>query len=123
MSITELLALFAGFMVILAFSKKGAMVFLRVRSMWSAEAALALSELDLYSGPEPDRVRVDILSLSEGSLEDLRRWVKMANNYHRAVISAAEYSYTKIGSETLREFREWKPPENQEEVSFKGILS
>lgn len=94
----------------------------RARSEYPAEAELVLSELDSYSGREPDRVKLDILILSAGSLADLKRWVKMANNDYRDVLSAAEYGGTEPGSEILREFHAWKPPGNSEELSFEDLM-
>lgn len=93
----------------------------RVHSEYLAEAALVLSELDFYSGPEPDRVKMDILILSAGSLEDLKRWTRMASNDYRDVLSAAEYSNSPRGSEILRAFREQRPDDSWN-LSFRDLM-
>ncbi len=93
----------------------------RVYSEYPDQAELVLSELDTYPGPEPDRVKIDILVLSAGSLEDLRRWTRMACGDYRDVLSAAEYSSTEMGSKVLRDFRE-RRPDNSNNISFKDLL-
>lgn len=88
----------------------------RVRSFWPSQVDLALSELDFYAGPEHERERVqwDALTLSKGSLEHLRRWIR--NYEYRDVISAAEYG----NDEVLRTFDEgalsgWHSDRDREE--------
>ena len=93
----------------------------RVHSEYPAEAAFVLSELDSYSGREPERVKMDILILSAGSFEDLKRWTRMASNDYRDVLSAAEYGNTPRGSEILRAFREPRP-ESSWNLSFKDLM-
>lgn len=93
----------------------------RVRSEYPAEADLALSELDRYSGPEIDRVQMDILVLSAGSFADLKRWTRMACNDYRDVISAAEYGNGEMGSRILRTFREQRP-DNTVNLSIEELL-
>jgi len=88
------------------------MVVSRAESLWPGEAKLVLSELDLYKGPGQNRIHMGILSLSNGSLEDLRQWVNVANVDYRELIMAAEYGFTKLGSQIRRNFREYKLPEN-----------
>jgi hypothetical protein len=93
-----------------------------LRSDFPGREELVLSELDLYLGPEPNRVKTDILVLSAGSLEDLKRWTRWANNDYREVISAAEYSATsEVGAKVLRNFRE-RTPENSEGLNFAELM-
>ena len=93
----------------------------RVYSEYLAEAEHVLSELDSYSGPEPDRVKMDILILSAGSLEDLKRWIRMANNDYRDVLAAAEYGDGEAGAEILRTFRE-RRPDNSVGLNFEELM-
>jgi len=93
----------------------------RVYSEYPAEAEHVLSELDSYSGPEPDRVKTDILILSAGSLENLRRWIRWAKNEYRDVLAAAEYSDGKAGAEILRTFRE-RRPDNSVGLNFEELM-
>ena len=93
----------------------------RVYSEYPAEAEHVLSELDSYSGPEPDRVMMDILILSAGSLENLKRWIRMANNDYRDVLAAAEYSDGETGAEILRTFHE-RRPDNSVGLSFEDLM-
>jgi hypothetical protein len=91
----------------------------RVRSLWPSQVDLAMSELDLYAGPEHERERVqwDALTLSKGSLEHLRRWIR--NYDYRDVITAAEYG----NDEVLRTFDEqtnWRP-DDEKEISFRDL--
>src|SRR5205085_1163952 len=72
------------------------MVVSRAESLWPGEAELVLSELDLYKGPGQNRIHMGIISLSNGSLEDLRQWVNVANVDYRELIMAAEYGFTKL---------------------------
>jgi hypothetical protein len=64
---------------------------------------------------------MDILILSAGSLEDLKQWTRMAYNDYRDVLTAAEYSNTKMGSEILRTFRE-RRPDNSINISFRDLM-
>jgi hypothetical protein len=81
----------------------------RVSTEYPDEAESVLAELDLYSGRETYRVMMDILTLSAGSFEDLKRWTRWANNDYREVISAAEYKDSEVGAKVLRDFREHRP--------------
>ena len=47
--------------------------------------------LESYVGPESDRVRWDILDLSEGSLGKVRDYMKAAQTDYRDVLYWAEY--------------------------------
>jgi hypothetical protein len=57
----------------------------------AAEHALVIALLGGYSGPESGRVRWDILELSKGSLENLRRFTKAARSDYRDILYWAEY--------------------------------
>jgi hypothetical protein len=93
----------------------------RVNAEYPGEAERVLAELDLYSGREPYRVMMDILILSAGSLEDLKRWTRWANNDYREVLSAAEYSDSEMGAKILCTFREHRP-DNSINLSWKDLL-
>jgi ABC-type glycerol-3-phosphate transport system substrate-binding protein len=93
----------------------------RVNAEYPGEAERVLSELDLYSGREPDRVKMDILLLSAGSLEDLKRWTRMASNDYRDVLTAAEHADSEMGVRILRTFRE-RRPDNSINLSWKDLL-
>jgi hypothetical protein len=47
--------------------------------------------LDLYHGPEKERVQISILKLSGGDLEDLRAEVESAKRDYRNVLAYAEF--------------------------------
>jgi len=47
--------------------------------------------LDLYHGPEKERVQIAILKLSGGDLEDLRTEVETAKRDYRDVLAYAEF--------------------------------
>jgi hypothetical protein len=47
--------------------------------------------LDLYHGPEKERVQIAILKLSGGDLESLREHVEIAKSDFRDVLAYAEY--------------------------------
>lgn len=47
--------------------------------------------LTSYAGPEPARVRWDILELSKGSLENIQKYVQSAQTDYRDVLYWAEY--------------------------------
>lgn len=64
---------------------------------------------------------MDILILSAGSLEDLKRWTRWANNDYREVLSAAEYSDSEMGAKILCTFREHRP-DNSINLSWKDLL-
>lgn len=48
----------------------------QVRLVWPADVDLVMAELDSYAGPERARVQLNAIALSNGSLEDLKRWIK-----------------------------------------------
>jgi hypothetical protein len=50
--------------------------------------------LEMYQGPEPDRVRRCILHLASGTLEKVGHFVEAANADHRDVIYWAEHDTT-----------------------------
>ena len=50
-----------------------------------------LELLASYSGPESDRVRWDILELSEGELGKIGEYLKAAQTDYRAILYWAEY--------------------------------
>jgi hypothetical protein len=52
---------------------------------------------------------MDILALSAGSLENLKRWTRMAINDYRDVLTAAEHPDSEMGVRILRTFRERRP--------------
>jgi hypothetical protein len=57
----------------------------------AAEQALVIELLSGYSGPESGRVTWDILELSKGSLENVRRFTKAAQIDYRDILYWAEY--------------------------------
>src|ERR1700730_15793808 len=57
----------------------------------AAEQASVIELLSSYSGPESGRVTWDILKLSQGSLENVRRFVKAAQIDYRDALYWAEY--------------------------------
>src|SRR3979411_102589 len=57
----------------------------------AAEQTSVVELLSSYSGPESGRVTWDILKLSKGSLENVRRFVKAAQIDYRDVLYWAEY--------------------------------
>jgi hypothetical protein len=93
----------------------------RVKAEYPEQIDQALAELDLYSGRETYRVMMDVLTLSAGSLEDLKRWTRWANNGYREVISAAEYKDSAVGAKVLFDFREHRP-DNSFNLSWKDLL-
>lgn len=56
-----------------------------------SELAAVIELLVSYSGPEIARVTWDILQLSKGSLENVRRYVRDAKTDYRDVLYWAEY--------------------------------
>ena len=56
-----------------------------------ADQALVIELLSGYAGPEPGRVAWDILELSKGSLENVRRFLQAARTDYRDVLYWAEY--------------------------------
>jgi hypothetical protein len=64
------------------------------REFAGANAALVLEWLSRYSGPEAGRVAWDILELSQGSVEDVRRYLQAAQVDYRDVLYWAEYYAT-----------------------------
>ena len=55
------------------------------------DEALAIALVSSYSGPETGRVAWDILQLSKGSLESIRRYLQAAQTDYRDVLYWAEY--------------------------------
>lgn len=66
-----------------------------VRAAFGPESADAMSVLMSYGTErwhrEPDRVRRDIVTLSEGNLDRLRYWTETAKTDYRDVLLFAEY--------------------------------
>lgn len=56
-----------------------------------SDEALVIELLSGYSGPEAGRVIWDILQLSKGSLESIRRCIQAAQTDYRDVLYWAEY--------------------------------
>ena len=66
----------------------------RVRILYGDQAEAVMRELDRYAGSvtaDRDRVHRAILELSEGSFENLKRWVEVALQDYRDVLGPAEY--------------------------------
>jgi hypothetical protein len=64
----------------------------RIRREFHGEDQNCVLELlASYSGPESDRVRWDILELSEGKLEKIGEYVKAAQTDYRDILYWAEY--------------------------------
>jgi hypothetical protein len=64
----------------------------RVHSDFSqADRPSVVNALEMYHGPEPDRVRRCIVHLAAGALEKIGHFVQVANADHRDVIYWAEY--------------------------------
>ena len=61
------------------------------RGFSAAEQASVIALLGAYSGPESGRVTWDILELSEGSIEKVRRYVEAARIDYRDILYWAEY--------------------------------
>ena len=57
----------------------------------NADRTAVIELLISYSGPEPDRVRWDILELSKGSLEKVRQYIEAARIDYRDILYWAEY--------------------------------
>jgi hypothetical protein len=57
----------------------------------ASEQASVIELLGSYSGPEIGRVTWDILQLSNGSLENVRQYVQVAQTDYRDVLYWAEY--------------------------------
>jgi hypothetical protein len=55
------------------------------------DAATVVELLRSYSGPEPARVVWDILELSKGKLEGVRKYLQAAQTDYRDVLYWAEY--------------------------------
>jgi hypothetical protein len=61
------------------------------RQFHSAEQDTVTQLLTSYSGPESDRVRWDILELSNGRLDNVREYVRAAQTDYRDILYWAEY--------------------------------
>lgn len=57
----------------------------------SSEQAAVAELLSTYGGPESGRVRWDILELSKGDLEKVRRYLQAAQTDYRDILYWAEY--------------------------------
>jgi hypothetical protein len=67
----------------------------RIAKEFPREDRPAIMEaLACYRGPEADRVRWDILQLSKGSADDVRRYLDAAKVDYRDVLYWAEYHAT-----------------------------
>ena len=62
-----------------------------VQEFADSERTSVIELLASYSGPEMGRVTWDILQLSQGSLENVRRYVQAAQTDYRDVLYWAEY--------------------------------
>ena len=60
----------------------------------ASEQAIAIDLLNSYTGAEMERVAWDILELSKGSLENVRKYVAAAKTDYRDVLYWAEYYAT-----------------------------
>jgi hypothetical protein len=61
------------------------------REFQNADQNCVVELLASYSGPEGDRVRWDILELSQGELEKIGEYVKAAQTDYRDILYWAEY--------------------------------
>lgn len=59
-----------------------------------SDGVMVTELLSSYSGPEPARVVWDVLVLSKGSLESVRRYLQDAKTDYRDVLYWAEYYST-----------------------------
>jgi hypothetical protein len=67
----------------------------RISKEFSASDQVLVSDLlSTYSGPENARVVWDILELSKGKLEDVRKYLHAAQTDYRDVLYWAEYCAT-----------------------------
>ncbi|HEX4630358.1 MAG TPA: hypothetical protein VH188_05285 [Chthoniobacterales bacterium] len=57
----------------------------------SSEHATVTELLSAYAGAESDRVRWDILEISKGDLDKVRRYVQAAQTDYRDILYWAEY--------------------------------
>jgi len=94
----------------------------RARALFKDQADAALRELDRYSHRERDRVQGAILTLTDGSLEDLKRWVQRAISEYREVLVLAEEPGSPMAIELRREQEAWKPDQaTLAETSFADL--
>jgi hypothetical protein len=61
------------------------------REFQDSDRDAAVQLLESYAGPESDRVRWDILELSEGDIGKVRNYIKAAQTDYRDVLYWAEY--------------------------------
>ena len=64
------------------------------REFSTSDQTVVVELLSNYSGPEGARVTWDILELSKGSLEKLRRYTQAAQTDYRDVLYWAEYYHS-----------------------------
>ncbi len=95
-----------------------------VRRRYGALADQAMGELDRYEGSvtaDRDRVQAAILRLSDGSVDNLRRWVEVAASDYRDVLGPAEYP-TDAHDDEVRRFNAWSPDEaTVAETTFEAL--
>ena len=96
----------------------------QVRQRYGEQADAVMRELDRYAGSvvaDRDRVQKAILKLTDGSFENLKRWVEVALSDYRDVLGPAEYSDASTAAEVQR-FNAWKAdPTTIVETSFADL--
>jgi hypothetical protein len=61
------------------------------REFQDSDRAAVVQLLESYVGPEGDRVRWDILELSKGNLDKIRKYIESAKTDYRDILYWAEY--------------------------------
>lgn len=106
------------------FSSPREKILRRVRVLYGKQADTVMQELDRYSGSvaaDRDRVQRAIVKLSDGSFENLKRWVEVALYDYRSVLGPAEYPEESTTEEVQR-FNAWKIDDaTVRETSFTGL--
>jgi hypothetical protein len=96
----------------------------RVRWRYGHQADAAMRELDRYAGSPVagrDRVHRAILKLTDGSFENLKRWVEVALSDYRDVLGPAEAPGASTAVEVQR-FNAWRLDRATiEETRFAGL--
>jgi hypothetical protein len=96
----------------------------QVRKRYGHQAGAVMRELDRYAGSvvaTRDRVHRAILELTDGSVENLKRWVEVALADYRDVLGPAEYPDASTAEE-VRRFNAWKLDQATiAESSFAGL--